>query len=148
MLCCQITMTGKRLETMLIVIYVNYEVWTIIRVTKFLKTMNFFFLVLLDVDLRRWGCITSFCHISGVLKNDLNTIWVEFLFGSLWQWQPGDSASMGYCLLLNVGLGEEVALSMLNELSGEKEEGISYIPCIFHHFHSVWISYNRKLWSS
>lgn len=44
---------------------------------------------------------------------------------------------MGYCLLLNVCLGEEVALSMLNELSGEKEEGISYIPCIFHHFHSV-----------
>lgn len=44
---------------------------------------------------------------------------------------------MGYCLLLNVGLGEEVALSMSNELSGEKEEGVSYIPYMFHHFHSV-----------
>lgn len=63
-----------------------------------------------------------FCHISGVLKNDLHTIWVEFLVGCFrqWQrghseWQPGDNASMGYCLLLNVGLGEEVALSMSNE---------------------------------
>nr|POE81333.1 hypothetical protein CFP56_15863 [Quercus suber] len=61
---------------------------------------------------------------------------VEFLVGSLRQRQPGDSASMGYCLLLNVGLGEKVALSMSNELSGKKEESVSYIPYMFHHFHS------------